>query len=237
MSAAVVEELMSVKKEFEKVWHAANQPHSLERLLQRYDRQAAYWKEIAALAAEGNFDIDPQLKSKWIYHPKANPGVKDSAQVQKAYFRTSFDLQKKAVASAKIQLLGDSWTKLYVNGTLAGEVMARRSLSLLVETQRAKIYDLTPFIKDSVLVLAVESQNFQENGSAGVNLIGEIVYIDGMKEIIMTDDSWLVTDTVEIDWNTVNFFPKNWRIAAPKKFGLPIVAPNLSTGRTSWFER
>jgi hypothetical protein len=237
MSAAVVEELMAVKKEFEKVWHTANQPHSLDRLLQRYDRQAAYWNEIAALAAEGNFDFDPQLKSKWIYHPKANPGVKDSVQVQKAYFRTVLDLQKKAIASAKIQLLGDTWTKLFVNGSLAGEVMARRSLSLLVENQRAKIYDLTPFINDTVLVLAVESQNFQENGSAGVNLIGEIIYIDGMKEIIMTDDSWLVNDTLETDWNTVNFFPKNWLVSAPKKFGLPIVAPNLSTGRTSWFER
>jgi hypothetical protein len=237
MSDHVIAALMDVKQEFEKVWHTANQTHSIDRLLQRYDRQAAYWKEISALAAEGNFDFDPQLKSKWIYHPKANPGVKDSAQVQKAYFRTMFDLQKKAIVSAKIQLLGDTWTKLYVNGSLAGEVMARRSLSLLVESQRAKIYDITPFIKDSVLVLAAESQNFQENGSAGVNLIGEIVYVDGTKEIIMTDDSWLVSDSLETDWNTVNFFPKNWLIASPKKFGLPIVAPNLSTGRTSWFER
>lgn len=237
MSNSVVDELMSVKKEFEKVWHVANQAPSIDRLLQRYDRQASYWKEIAALAAEGNFDFDPQLKSKWIYHPKGNPGTKDSVQVQKAYFRTVFDLQKKAIASARIQLLGDTWTKLYVNGSPAGEVMARRSLSLLVESQRAKIYDVAPILNDTVMVLAVESQNFQENGSAGVNLYGEIVYIDGTKEIIMTDDSWLVSDSLETDWNTVNFFPKNWMIASPKRFGLPIVAPNLSTGRTSWFER
>ncbi len=237
MCNSAVDELMSVKKEFEKVWHVANQAPSIDRLVQRYDRQALYWKEIAVLAAEGNFDFDPQLKSKWIYHPKGNPGIKDSAQVQNAYFRTQFELQKKGIALARIQLLGDTWTKLYVNGSLAGEVMARRSLSLLVETQRAKIFDVTPNINDTVLVLGIESQNFQENGSAGVNLYGEIVYIDGTKEVIMTDDSWLVTDTLETNWNTMNFFPKNWLIASPKRFGLPIVAPNLSTGRTSWFER
>ncbi|HAP35063.1 MAG TPA: hypothetical protein DCQ28_03650, partial [Bacteroidetes bacterium] len=73
---------------------------------------------------------------------------------------------QKNIRSAKVQLLGDTWTKLYVNGKKIGEVSARRSLSLLVETERAKIFDILPFLSDSLNIISVESQNFQKKGFA-----------------------------------------------------------------------
>ncbi|MEW5797697.1 MAG: glycoside hydrolase family 20 zincin-like fold domain-containing protein [Bacteroidota bacterium] len=236
LSKSVIEELTNVRSEFEKVWLLTNKPNGLSLLLQRYDRQAAYWNELIDLVSKGDFAVDPSLKSQWIYHPKANPGVKDSVQVPKAYFRKSF-VVKPHIASAKLQLLGDTWSKLYVNGKFVGEVMARRSLSLIVENQRAKIFDIKPFLKDSLNVITVEAQNFQESGSGGTNVYCEIAASDGSLQTIMSNDSWKVSDAASNGWMTASFNDSSWVPAAPKKYSVPVVQPNLTTGRTSWFER
>ncbi len=232
----IVDELASVRAEFEKVWLLTNRPQNIDRLLLRYDRQAAYWNELAEQIQHGDSVISPQLKSQWIYHPKSNSGLKDSLQQSKAFFRKTIVLQNN-VRSAKVQMLGDTWTKLYVNGKIVGEVSARRSLSLLVEMERAKIFDILPFLNDSSNVIAVESQNFQEKGFAGVNICGEVVGQNGSIQTIMSDTSWVVSDVSQNGWNLYAFNAVTWPLAVAKNYGVPIVAPNLSTNRTSWFER
>jgi hypothetical protein len=236
VSSAVAAELMKVKSEFESVWHTTNRTSGMALLLDRYDRQAAYWKELADKAQTGDLAVDPSIQSQWIYHPKAQPALKDSPQVAKAYFRKTFSAGT-GIRSAKVQLLGDTWAKLYINGTMIGSVEARRSLSLIVENQRAKIYDITPYLTDTSNVIAVEVQNFQNNGSAGVNIYGEIVSKDGSMRTLGTDGSWLVSDSASVDWNTNQFKANSWLPAAAKKYSVPVVAPNLATGRTSWYER
>lgn len=232
----VTAELRTVRLEFEKVWMTTNRKHSLELLLQRYDRQTSYWNEVAARALSGDMNLDPSLQSQWIHHPKAQPGVKDSLQIPKSYFRRTFS-GGKGIRSAKLQLLADSYAKLWVNGTLAGSVEARRSLSLTVENQRAKIFDITPFLNDSVNVIAVEVQNFQQNGTAMVNIAAEITSTDGSVRTMGTDPSWLVSDAAPAEWNTPRFAASSWQLAAVRKYPTPIVAPNFATGRTSWYER
>ncbi|MBI2428179.1 MAG: family 20 glycosylhydrolase [Ignavibacteriales bacterium] len=236
LAKPVVEQLNAVKSEFEKVWHRTNKPQGLALLLHRYDRQAAYWNELIEQVNKGDFAVDPSLKSQWIYHPKANPGVKDSVQVRQAYFRKRF-MTAGNISSAKLQLLGDTWSKLYVNGKFAGEVMARRSLSLIVENQRAKIIDIKPYLTDSLNVIAVEAQNFQENGSGGTNVYGEFILTDGSVQTMNSDDTWKVTDAASNGWMTASFNDSSWVAVSPKKYSVPVVQPNLTTGRTSWFER
>ena len=232
----VVDGLSSVRSEFEKVWLTTNKPQNIDRLLMRYDRQTAYWNELAEQIQRGDSVISPQLKSQWIYHPKANSGMKDSLQQSKVYFRKSVAIPKN-IRSAKMQLLGDTWSKLYINGKMIGEVSARRSLSLLVEIERAKIFDILPFLSDSVNTIGVESQNFQEKGFAGVNIYGEIVTQDGAVRSIMTDTTWNVSDGTSKGWNLPTFKTDFWTSAVAKNYGVPVVAPNISTSRTSWFER
>ncbi len=231
----VTDELSKVKGEFETVWHTTNKTPSLELLLKRYDRQAAYWNETAEKIQKSSA-LDPLLSSQWIYHPRVLSTVKDSNSAPKAYFRKNI-VSAKNISSAKIQVLGDSRAMLYVNGKKAGEVTARRSLSLTVENQRAKIFDILPFLNDSSNVIAVEAQNYQENGSAGVNIYGEIVAADGTVQMISSDAAWIVSDSSQTGWNTLQFKANTWQLAVTKKYPLPVVAPNLVTGRTSWFER
>lgn len=234
----VVENLEKIKSEFEKIWLTANRRPSLDLLLQRYDRQAQYWNELAAQIQQGNFAVDPQLQSQWIYHPNANPNARDTsaAQVPTAYFRKEFSV-KKNLRSAKIQLLGDTWSQLYVNGKFVGEVMARRSLSLMVENQRAKIFDILPLLTDSTNCIAVQSQNFQPMSSAGINIYAEFVAADGKTDTLMSDETWKVSDKQFLNWNQSSFSDVSWNRAAAKKYPTPVVKPNLATDRTSWYER
>ncbi len=228
----IVSSLTDVKADFQKVWAMSNKPQNIDRLLQRYDRQISYWNELRNQVQRGDFVFSPEIKSQWIYHPEVN----DSVQVQHAWFRRSFELPG-AIRSAKLQLMGDSWVKLYVNGKSVGEVYARGSLSLMVEMERAKIFDIAPFLNDSTNIIAVEANNFEEHGSAGTNICGEIVTSDGMIFPLRSDTTWVAVDSLVAGWNK-NTYTNSWRRHAIQlKKSVPIVAPDLSTGRTSWFER
>ena len=67
----------------------------------------------------------------------------------------------KKPIKAEIQLIGDSFTKLYVNENYVGEVMARSSLSLQVEYERVKIFDVTKFLKDSLNEIIIDVKIIQ----------------------------------------------------------------------------
>jgi hypothetical protein len=236
MCSEVTGELSRLQSEYERLWQTTNRLPNLELMQKAFERQQSYWDEIEEQASLKKFDFDSQIKSEWIYHPKAHPFVKDSLQIQKAFFRKTFPLPKR-ILSAKLQLLGDTWTKLYINGKLVGEVMARLSNSWTVEFQRAKIFDIFPSLSDSQNVIAVESQNFQPNGSAGVNIYGEIIFADSSMQIIKTDSSWSVSDATQNGWNKTEFNAISWKFAISRSYPVQVVAPNLSVGRTSWFEQ
>ena len=178
----------------------------------------------------------PAVQSQWIYHPGALPGVKDTMQVPLAFFRKTFQLPGKIIA-AKLQLLGDTWSKIFVNGTFVGEVYARRSLSLTVEKERAKIFDIMPYLTDTVNCIAVSARNFLENGSGGANVYCEIKTSDDSVHIVETDSTWKTSDTEITGWETPGFDDSQWKQAAVFSYPTPIVKPNLATGRTSFYER
>ena len=81
----------------------------------------------------------PVIESKWIY-AKTN----DTTFAPKATFRYEFELKSKPT-NAMLQLIGDSYCKLYVNGNLVDSVFACLQLSLKVEYGRVKRPNQLPF--------------------------------------------------------------------------------------------
>ncbi|MFA6456276.1 MAG: glycoside hydrolase family 20 zincin-like fold domain-containing protein [Bacteroidota bacterium] len=233
---SVADSLKIVRTDFERLWPSTNKPDGLSLLLARYDRQIAYWSGIAEEAERGFVDADPIIKSRWVYHPNAHPNAAESLQIPKVFFRKTFSFGK-GITTAKVQLLGDTWVKLSVNGKFVGEITARSSLSLTVENQRTKNFDITSLLNDSINVFAVEAGNFDENSSAGMNLYGEVVYTNGSTDTISSDSSWQVSDTASVDWNSVRFNANSWNHAVEKNYPVPVIAPDLKSGRPSWFER
>lgn len=233
----VVPRLMALKDRFRQLWLATNRPENLEWLMMRYDRQAAYWQEKTAQLERGELWVDPNIPSRWIYHPSANPRKRDSSatQVPRAYFRKEFILDLLP-EQAVLQLIGDTHAKVWLNGKEVGEVFARTSLSLSVEHQRVKMWDVGPHLVMGKNIIAVEVKNYDTFGSAGCN-----IYLEwqtaGTSTAVITDSTWKVTDIAPSGWQTPTFNDVTWLSAAPKPYPLPVVRPNVATRRTSWIER
>jgi len=236
MCTDVMKDLSSLKSEFERLWLATNKSAGLELLLMRYDRQAAYWQEKIDEVKRGEFLVNPEIESVWIYHPKANPGKKDSVQVQKAYFRKTFNAPKN-LRSATLQLIGDTHAKVSVNGKNVGEVFVRSSNSLSIEQQRIKMFSVLPLLTDSTNVIAVEAETFSPSCSAGVNVYCELECADGSVQKIISDGSWKVSDSTTGTWTAAFFNDSSWLHAVAKPYPSVIVRPNFATGRSSWMER
>jgi hypothetical protein len=239
LAKPIIASLLTLKKEFRTLWLRTCRPEGLSLLEARYDRQAAYWQETIDQVKKGNFDLNPAIASKWIYHPNGTQDLKTNGPSSQAFFRTTVKIDEP-VQIAKIQLMGDTYAKLYVNGNFAGEIYARRSLSLIVDNERIKIFDVTPFLAQGINTLAVETQNFQPRGFAGANIYGEINLKSGKTQVVLSDSTWQVSETPTTNWQMnehINVAADSvWTTAAARWYSSEIVKPNFSTKRTSWFE-
>ncbi|MEX1274990.1 MAG: glycoside hydrolase family 20 zincin-like fold domain-containing protein [Bacteroidota bacterium] len=237
LARSVIADLKLRRNEFRTLWLATNDEANLQWLMMRYDRQADYWQEtIGELEMTGSI-TEPLIESLWLYHPDANPGRRDSTAIQipKAFFRKTFNLDVLP-ESAKLQLIGDTHARIWVNGAEVGEVSARRSLSLIVEHERIKQWNIMPLLKQGTNVIAVEGGNYNRFGSAGFNAYLE-VRNGSVTGKIVSDSTWTVSENPDAGWQSVEFSDRAWRGAAAKSYPFPIVRPNFETGRLSWIEQ
>jgi hypothetical protein len=234
---SVVSGLSNLKEEFKSLWLQTNRSANLNLLMMRYDRQRQYWEEAIRSVEQSGVVPDPLIESQWIYHPQANPGRRDSSdsQVPKAWYRKMITLGQP-VSSAKLQLIGDTHAKLWVNGVEVGEVFARRSLSLLVEHLRVKLWDVTALLKPGDNVLAVEVANYNAFASAGFNVYGELRSGSVITKIL-SDATWRVSSQFSEDWKSVKFDDHLWPSAEQKAYPFQVIQPEFETGRLSWIER
>jgi hypothetical protein len=233
----VLTELRQLKEDFRSLWLETNRSANLDLLMARYDRQVSYWEEALRTFEQNGTINDPLIESQWIYHPQAHPGRRDTSvsQVPKAFFRKELVLGQ-APTSAKIQLIGDTHARLWVNGKELGEVYARRSLSLLVEHQRVKMWEVGPLLRQGENIIAVEAANYNRFGSAGVNVYAEFKTSQGTTELL-SDSTWNVATAVSDGWNVEAVRKDKWLEAVVKPYPNEVIAPNFESGRLSWIER
>ncbi len=233
----VLLELRQLKEDFRALWLETNRSANLDLLMARYDRQISYWEETSRTFEESGTINDPLIESQWIYHPQAHPGKRDSSvsQVPRAFFRKELVLSQSPV-SAKIQLIGDTHARLWVNDKELGEVYARRSLSLLVEHQRVKMWEAGPLLRPGENVIAIEVANYNRFGSAGVNVYAELKSSQGTTKIL-SDSTWKVAASVSDGWRVAGPQGAGWLGAAPKQYPNEVISPNFENGRLSWIER
>ncbi len=232
LSEQIVPTLEHLKESFRSLWLTSNRKEGLELLMARYDRQAAYWTELRDQWRGGQLWSDPESPGKWIYHPDGNPGKRDSSlpQVRKAVFRKNFTLSDSTpVPTAWLQLIGDTHARLEVNGTPVGEVLARRSLSLTVENERIKAWDIAPFLHTGDNSIVIRSDAYGTFSSAGINVWCRVDPVAGPPMELHSDSTWSVSDA--------GLSPPVWQPARVVASPFPVVAPYPSTRRWSWIER
>lgn len=231
-SERVLPGLQALKEEFRSLWLTTNRPAGLDLLLERYDRQAAYWTELRDQWRRGDLWTSPENPAAWIYHPDGNPGKRDSSavQVRNAVFQKNFSLPADAsISSAWLQLMGDTHARLEVNGKAVGEVVARRSLSLIVERERVKAWDISAYLHAGDNTMVIRTDTYGTFASAGVNVWCRVETADAAPLSLHSDSTWTVSKAGED--------PPAWRTARAVPFPFPVVAPHPATRRWSWLER
>jgi hexosaminidase len=236
LSARVRSDLASLKDEFRTLWLRTNKPEGFELLCKRYDRQAAYWQEKIDEVTRGEFWVDPEIVSSWIYHPDAPTTAAAPMRIQHAFFRKTFAVSG-SVHSAQLQLIGDTFVNVSVNGHMVGEVYVRRSNSLNAEHQRIRIFDIASFLSDSANVVTAEALDYSTAGSAGLNIYCELRDAQGAVRRIVSDTTWKVSTAAGSQWMTTAFDDSQWSFAVVKPYPYPIIRPEMTSGRSSWIEQ
>ncbi len=221
----MITRLENLKKEFRQLWLRTNKEKGLELIeSEKYNRQIFVWRKLKENLRQEIVEYDMTIKSQWMYHPDANPGDKNKTQVEEAIFVRDL-IVKDRVESAVVHLMADSYAELYVNDKLVGDVRGRRTLSLLVESKRAKFFDIKDYLKPGINKIKVIAKNFGENVSAGIN-----VQIDLKTS---TSHSRLYPD---VSWKVAR---NNEELKEPKFISLKFISsePDFENRITSWYER
>lgn len=210
-----IENFVNLKKNFENIWLKYYKEANLWMIKDKIDRLVQYFEEIKTAVRNDNLEI-PLAKSEWIYCK-----VNDSTFAEKAEFIKKVNLDK--VDEAVIQLIGDTYSKLYINGKYVDEVYVRRSLSLYTEYDRIKTLDVKEFLTTGENEIKIISEIFADDGKAGFNLVGRI---NG--EMIYSDETWKAKP-FDSQMEYTNAVKQNYRYE--------LIQPNFDAKRTSWIER
>lgn len=224
----LISEIAKIKDEYTRLYLRTNEKPMLQLLEERFEDQRKYFLDGLSQMKSGNSSYSQTLTSNFIYYPGNKPYSNESGKADTVTFVKSFSLES-VPRSALAQLIGDTYCKMYVNGKYVGEVLARRTLTLNVEMQRVKIFDIKPYLKKGENKILIQSMNFDRRGSAGANLYAIIG-----NDTLITDGSWKVAKgLVAPDLENEATF-KN---AVPYQNGLNISAPDFELKLKSWIER
>ncbi|MBA4251634.1 MAG: hypothetical protein C0425_09255 [Chlorobiaceae bacterium] len=215
-----IAELKTLRDDYKTIWLRYYKPENLNMIMDKFNRLIYYFEE-----SKNNLE-SPLIKSDWIYVKNS-----DTTFANFAEFQIQFNLDALPEV-ANIQLLGNTYAKLFINDEFVGHVHARRSLSLLVDYERILFLDIKKYLRKGENKIFVEVENYNTRGSAGFNLASNIIdanrnYNIDTKELTNENFKWQGRESGDKEWENVNAI----------KFPFDVIAPNFKTKRTSWIER
>ena len=217
-----ISDLEKLEAEYSKLWTNYYKKDNLNLIVAKFQRLLAYYKEIKATLENNGMPTNPIIQNQWISHPVEKTKI--------ATFRTEFNLEN-VPSKAIIQLIGDTYAKLYVNGSFINEVYVRRSLSLYTEDARILMLDIANHLKKGKNEVVIEVENFNKNGSASVNLTSYF------KDSNYRIDTYSEKKENNSEWFVKQSDGKEWLKPRIHEYPFEVIAPNFSSERKSWIER
>ncbi len=220
--------LSAIRKDYVGIYLRTNRRPMLQLIVERFKEQEAQLKSGTNQMLAGKSDYDQVLQTSFIYYPESRPYTQHGNKVDSATFVRTIDLDR-VPSDPMLQLIGDTYCKLYINGRLAGEVEGRSTLTWDVEFKRVGFLHIGKFLRKGKNVFVVQSANYDRNGSAGCN-----VYSVVGRDTISTDSTWkvargIIPPDIVTRRRLVN--------AAAYDNGWTVSAPDFSLRLKSWIER
>ncbi|MFC2075882.1 glycoside hydrolase family 20 zincin-like fold domain-containing protein [candidate division KSB1 bacterium] len=204
-------DIPSLKQAFESLWLKTNRPEGLAYNLSWYDYHVRVLTDQYQRFEEGNYEIEPFIGSSWVAFPEVLPPGRPS-NFRQVFFRHHFRRSGR-VRRANLQITGDSHVEVYLNGRRLGELLARPSLSGVVETDRVRIFDISENLRRGDNVIAISVRNFDLR-RPGVNVYSEVESANGEVQVISSGGTdWTTTIEPVEAWQSVRFDDRSWRPA------------------------
>ncbi|MFH1068209.1 MAG: family 20 glycosylhydrolase, partial [Candidatus Glassbacteria bacterium] len=231
--------MSGIRRDYQRLWLSVNRPEGLENNLGLLDRQIDAWVEAVQSLTVGDLPQPADLGSRWLA-PAGSSVRGRSKSIRRSFFRYGFTLPDSLPAEkALMQLMAAGHGRLWINGESVGEVVARRSLSLIVELQRAKIFEVTSRLRPGVNELAAEVDNY-EGGVPAVNVYGEIFDSAGVVvSTVQSRDGWrgVEASAEPAGWRDSSFNDKSWKPCEKYRLGARVSRPELARGKNSLIQR
>ena len=234
---SLLAELTGLERRFSTLWLRYNRPEGLENNLDLYHRQLEAWRGIIADLRRGALPSPADLPSEWITPAGSGAAARTKAP-RCAYFRAEFSVHRDSLSGALVQLMGTSHVEAWLNDEYLGKVIARRSLSLIVEKERAVIFDIAPKLKEGRNRLTIKATNYEGRAPA-LNVYGELYAKKGSVERIMSASAWrgLETGLEPEGWRGDTFKDSAWRSCERYSLGARVSRPDLLKGVNSRIQR
>jgi hypothetical protein len=212
-------QLSNLKQDYSQLWKKYNKAENLWMIEDKFDRLITYFEETKEVIRKQELS-SPLLQSKWIYFPD-----EENEFIYKVKFKNELQIDDK-IKSAHLQLIADTFSKLWINGKEVDSVYTKRSGSLWIEQQRIKLIDFTKYLNKGENKILVEARNYYTAKTPGINISAEIFTQSGSIKY-SSNDTWKVRNSDSDEWIEVEV----------KENPLEIIAPNFTTKRKSWIER
>ena len=221
--------LGSLRERYEKLWLRTNRAQNLHRILSLFQRVETQLKIGEQQIAAGDLSLDGRLTVPFIGLCTSSP---QNAGIPRIALRKRFTLDH-VPGDAWLQIIADSHGIVSLNEKRVGEVMARRSLSAIVENERVKVWPVTELLRKGDNTLSIEVYNYFPEGNAAANVWLEI---PDQRYLITSDSTWKVSDNPPPDWLSSVFDDSRWASAVEVDIPWVISQPHFSCGLSSRIE-
>ena len=220
----------TAKSMYEKLWLQCAKQEGLGRILTKFDLMINAYQQKLKEIKKGLKWSNPFLPSEWIYPKGARIGVDDSYFVRYTF---NLNIPKDFIRRAHVQLVGNDYAILYVNGQKLGSVSSRLCISPVPRDTAVKIFDIQPYLAPGKNILGIEGRCFSVAVPA-ILAYGEIMLEDERAYILTTDKHWVGSSKYEKDWTLLTFDDSNWKPVRSRgrvpKFNSEINLPDFEQG-------
>ncbi|RMH65210.1 MAG: hypothetical protein D6677_03010 [Calditrichaeota bacterium] len=197
-------EIRSWNQRYARLWQRTNLPDNLTYMTDLWERVALYLDIKARELDRGNTAFNGKLNTAFISLPTDKP----DQPVPHIFLRKTFNL-RKIPEQARLQLISGSHARLYVNGYFIGEVLARKTLSARVESERVKVWDVRDKLRRGSNTIAIEVTNHTgKRAMANVRLDARQSH--NWRLLVESDPYWLVSDRARDGWQKRDFNDRDW---------------------------
>jgi hypothetical protein len=191
---------------YEELWLQCAKRDMLGRVLVKFDWMINVYEKKLAEVKGGVKWSSAFLPSQWIYPRGAQIRVDNHFFVR---YLLKLNFPKDFIKRAHVQVVGNDYATLFVNGHQVGSVSSRMCLSPMPRDTAVRIFDIQPFLEPGNNVLGIDGQCFSVAVPA-VLAYGEIVFNDGRMYPIITDKHWKGSACPVGNWSLPTFDDATW---------------------------